>query len=363
ERSHRRNATIAAMTPRFLAAAATLLLAATPAAAQFPIFDAHIHYSKPDWSAYTPERALSILAQAGVRRAIVSSTPDDGTLLLYDRAPAGIVPFLRPYRTREDMGSWTRDPAVAAYVEERLNRRNVYRGIGESHFGAEDVEAPTVRRIAELAKARGLFLQCHIDETTVEKMLTAYPGVKILWAHAGMSSAAATVARLVDRYPMLWVELALRTDVAADGTLDPERRAPLPSAVINRETEGARSRGVTASPRRPERWWYGGHFGAPIQTDGHLGASMGWRRLEERHGFAGTLRRLGGLGAILGPPSKRAGISGPLWAWRALRGAARLRRDAPKAGGFGGHFGAPIQTGGHLGAPMGWRGLEERHGS
>ena len=188
------------MTPRFLvAAAATLLVVATPAAAQFPIFDAHIHYSQPDWSAYTPERALSILARAGVRRAIVSSTPDDGTLLLYDRAPAGIVPFLRPYRTREDMGSWTRDPAVAAYVEERLNRRNVYRGIGESHFGAEDVEAPTVRRIAELAKRRGLFLQCHIDETTVEKMLTAYPGVKILWAHAGMSSSAATVARLVDR--------------------------------------------------------------------------------------------------------------------------------------------------------------------
>src|SRR5256714_5647917 len=158
------------MTPRFLvAAAATLLLAATPAAAQFPIFDAHIHYSKPDWSAYTPERVLSVLAQAGVRRAIVSSTPDDGTLRLYDRSPAGIVPFLRPYRTREDMDSWTRDPAVAAYVEERLDKRHVYRGIGELHLGAADVDAPTLRRIAELAKARDLFVQCHIDETTVEK--------------------------------------------------------------------------------------------------------------------------------------------------------------------------------------------------
>jgi len=205
---------------------AVLALGATPATAQLPIFDAHIHYSRPDWSTYTPERALSILAKAGVRRAIVSSTPDDGTLMLYDRSPAGIVPFLRPYRTREDMGSWTRDPAVAAYVEERLNKRNVYRGIGESHFGADDVPAPTLRRIAELAKARGLFLQCHIDDTTVEKMLTTYPGVKILWAHAGMSAAAATVGRLLDRYPMLWVELALRTDVAgSDGTLDPEWRA------------------------------------------------------------------------------------------------------------------------------------------
>ena len=203
-----------------------LLIGATPAAAQLPIFDAHIHYSRPDWSTYTPERALSMLAQAGVRRAIVSSTPDDGTLMLYDRAPAGIVPFLRPYRSRDDMGSWTRDPAVAAYVEDRLNRRNVYRGIGESHFGAEDVEAPTLRRIAELAKARDLFLQCHIDETTVEKLLMTYPGVKILWAHAGMSSTPATVGRLLDRNPMLWVELALRTDVAApDGTLDPEWRA------------------------------------------------------------------------------------------------------------------------------------------
>src|SRR5437660_10878171 len=88
------------MTPRFLvAAAAALLLAVTPAAAQFPIFDAHIHYSKPDWDAYPPERALAILAQAGVRRAIVSSTPDDGTLRLYERAPSVVVPFLRPYRT------------------------------------------------------------------------------------------------------------------------------------------------------------------------------------------------------------------------------------------------------------------------
>ena len=204
--------------------AITLALWPRPVSAQFPIFDAHIHYSQPAWSVYTPERALSILAQAGVRRALVSSTPDDGTVMLYEKSPAGIVPFLRPYRTRDDMGSWTRDAAVAAYVEERL-KRGIYRGIGESHFGADDVTAPTVRRFAELAAAQKLFLQCHVDETTVERMLTTYPGVRILWAHAGMSSSAATVGRLVDRYPMLWVELSMRPDVAPGGTLDPEWRA------------------------------------------------------------------------------------------------------------------------------------------
>ena len=207
-----------------LLALAVVLGAAAPAAAQLPIFDAHIHYSRPDWDAYSPERALSILAAAGVRRAIVSSTPDDGTLKLYEKAPKSVVPFLRPYRTRDDMGSWHRDPGVQAYVEERL-KRGIYRGIGEFHLSAVDAAAPTVRRIAELAAERELFLQAHVDDVTIEKLLTLYPKVRLLWAHAGMSASASTVGRLVERFPKLWVELALRTDVAPDGALDPEWRA------------------------------------------------------------------------------------------------------------------------------------------
>src|SRR6266852_5666255 len=117
---------------KFLVTAASVLAGlwalVGAADAEFSIFDAHIHFSQPDWDVYTPERALSILARAGVRRAIVSSTPDDGTLKLYDRAPKGIVPFLRPYRTQRDMGSWPRDPAVATYVEQRLAARGIYKG-------------------------------------------------------------------------------------------------------------------------------------------------------------------------------------------------------------------------------------------
>jgi hypothetical protein len=206
-----------------LALAVTLLLPAA-AAAQYPLFDAHIHYSRPDWDAYTPERALSILARAGVRRALVSSTPDDGTLMLYEKSPAGIVPSLRPYRTREDMDTWSRDPAVATYVEKRLER-GIYRAIGEMHFGEADVTAPTLKRFAELAAERTIFIWCHIDDATVERVLTTYPATKVLWAHAGMSASARRVGELVDRYPLLWVELALRGDVAPGGTLDPEWRA------------------------------------------------------------------------------------------------------------------------------------------
>jgi hypothetical protein len=204
-----------------------LLLLALPALAHaepLPLFDAHIHYSRPDWDVVSVDSVLTILRDANVRRAIVSSTPDDGTLKLYDRAPGLVVPFLRPYRSRDDMSGWGRDPAIAAYVEERL-KRGVYKGVGEFHLGAADADGPTVKRVAELAAQHNLFLQAHVDEVTVEKLLTLYPRVRILWAHAGMSASAATVGRLLDRFPMLWVELSLRSDVAPGGVLDPAWRA------------------------------------------------------------------------------------------------------------------------------------------
>jgi Amidohydrolase len=194
-------------------------------AEDLPIFDAHIHYSQPDWAVFPPEQVLTILDRAGVRQALVSSTPDDGTLKLFDKAPQRIVPFLRPYRAREDMLTWHSDPAVQAYVEERL-ARGPYKGIGEFHLSTADhAEAPVVKRCAELAAKHQLFLHAHVDDITVERLLGLYPQVKILWAHAGMSASATTVGRLLDRFPSLWVELAMRFDVAPGGRLDPEWRA------------------------------------------------------------------------------------------------------------------------------------------
>lgn len=193
-------------------------------AQEMPMFDAHIHYSHGDWDTLSPQQALALLERAGVRQALVSSTPDDGTLKLYQADSKRIIPFLRPYRTRGDMGGWHSDPAVQAYVEERL-ARGVYKGIGEFHLSAADTDKPVVKRLAELAAKQQLFLHAHVDEVAVERLLTLYPEVHILWAHAGMSSPVKEVDRLLDRYPKLWVELALRLDVAPGGNLDPEWRA------------------------------------------------------------------------------------------------------------------------------------------
>jgi hypothetical protein len=203
-----------------LAIALPGLAPGAPAAPPMPLFDAHIHYSADAWDAYPVAEALAILDRAGIRRALVSSTPDDGTLRLHDAAPGRIVPELRPYRTPADMGTWHRDGSIVPYLEERL-RRGIYRGIGEFHLSAADATSPVVRRVVELATATGLVLHLHGDARAVEQLFALDPGVRILWAHAGMSEPPDVVGRLLERRPTLWVELSYRLDeVAPAGRLD-----------------------------------------------------------------------------------------------------------------------------------------------
>src|SRR5262245_66164093 len=107
---------------RPIALALALLLMAGPVAptlgADAPLADAHIHYSAPDWSVYSPDQVVAILDRAGIRRALVSSTPDDGTLKLYDRDPKRVVPMLRPYQIgRASCRESVESPEVAVVIK------------------------------------------------------------------------------------------------------------------------------------------------------------------------------------------------------------------------------------------------------
>lgn len=187
-----------------------------------PIFDTHLHYSQDGWGLFSAQEILAFMDQAGIYRALVSSTPDDGTLQLYALDPNRIIPVLRPYRTRADRATWVRDPTVMSYVEERL-ATGVYRGIGEFHLDNDgDATFLVPRRFADLSAELDLVLHAHTDATGVAELLTLRSDVKILWAHAGMSARPATIDALLARSPNLWVELALRSDVAPGGRLDPE---------------------------------------------------------------------------------------------------------------------------------------------
>ena len=112
---------------------AALCVAGLAKAQPLPIFDAHMHYSHDAWDLVPVEQVIAILRKAGVRRALVSSSGDEGQQRLYRAAPDLIIPELRPYRTRGETGTWFRDESVIRYLEEKLSRHK-YAAIGEYHI-------------------------------------------------------------------------------------------------------------------------------------------------------------------------------------------------------------------------------------
>jgi hypothetical protein len=211
-----------AQTP--IATAQRSVTTGAPSTDPIALFDAHVHYSADARQRFTIDEVLAILREAGVRRALVSSTPDDGTMALYERAPEIVIPILRPYRGPGEIGTWTRDGTVVAYLSSRF-RPGVHRGIGEFHLSPGEADLPVVRQVVAMAVREDLVLHAHADARAVDELLRIDARARVLWAHAGLGEGAATVGALIDRYPRLLVELALRSDVAPDGRLDPEWRA------------------------------------------------------------------------------------------------------------------------------------------
>ena len=232
---------------RMLATASlSLIMGPLAGAAELPIFDAHIHYSHDTHDVLPPKTAIGILRKAGVRRALVSSSNDDGTQALYQEAPDLIIPELRPYRVRSDLSTWARDESVVSYVEERLKRYR-YVAIGEFHVYGVDADLPVVRRMVQLARERKLFLHMHSDADAVERVFKQDPGARVLWAHAGFAPPR-EVREMLRRHKNLWCELSWRTDHAPGGKLNPEWR-PLLLEMPDRIMVG------TDTPS-PERWHY-----------------------------------------------------------------------------------------------------------
>ncbi len=204
---------------RCLACLILLVVADFAPAGDMPLFDAHIHYSHDAWDVISPQQAVAALRDAGIIRALVSSSNDDGTQRLYAAAPDLVIPSLRPYRKRGELATWVRDESVVAYIEERLQKYR-YAAIGEFHVYGADADLPVVRRIVNLAKLQGLLLHVHSDTAALERIFRQDPDARVLWAHAGFEQPQ-RVEQMMLRYPRLWADLSMRSDVAENDKLDP----------------------------------------------------------------------------------------------------------------------------------------------
>jgi len=204
---------------KWLLFALLLLPAAVRADQEMPIFDAHLHYSHDAWEVVPPQAFIDILRKANIRRALVSSSNNEGTRMLQERAPQTIVPELRPYRSRGELGTWARDPTVIPFIEELLAKRK-YVAIGEFHIYGADAELPNMRRVVELARQHGLFLHSHSDAAAVEIHFQQDPNARVLWAHSGFERPE-NVRAMLRKHPNLWCDLAFLTAHASGGKVAP----------------------------------------------------------------------------------------------------------------------------------------------
>ena len=248
--------TCRAVAQRTQAAAARLLvagsllapfpLAGIVAAADLPIFDAHVHYSHDAWDNLPPRDAIAILRNAGLRRAVVSSSGDEGTQRLLEAAPDLVIPSLRPYRRRSDVGTWVNDETVAVFLEQRLAQGR-YAAVGEFHLYGADADLPVPRRMVALAKQHKLILHAHSDPDAIERLYRQDPDARILWAHSGFVRPE-PVRDMLRKHKNLWCDLAFRSDQGASGKVPAEWRAVF--------TEFPDRFMVGTDTFTPERWHY-----------------------------------------------------------------------------------------------------------
>ena len=175
-----------------------------------PIFDAHMHYKQPAWEAYPPSTVIELMDKAGVAIALVSSTPDEGTIRLLEFAPNRIVPELRPYHGDAGSSNWTKSPDMADYLRQRL-ARYPHQGIGEFHIHKIDpADEPLLREVAAMAKQRNIPIHVHSGADPVKLLYRLEPALTVIWAHAGMTEPAAVVEDMMVKYPTLYADTSYR---------------------------------------------------------------------------------------------------------------------------------------------------------
>lgn len=184
------------------------------------IFDVQVHYNQEVKRVYKPKIIGDAFERHNVIGAFVSSIPNENTDLLWETDSNRVHRLFVPYRTRDDREDWFRKEEIIPYMEQALASGR-YEGIGEFHLAQGQTRTPVVKRLVELAIEHNLLLSMHSDESAIEDLYAMDPRLRILWAHAGMTTRPNAIEQMFKRHRTLWVELSHR-NIAPEGKLDPE---------------------------------------------------------------------------------------------------------------------------------------------
>jgi hypothetical protein len=206
------------------------------------LFDGHLHLNWENGFRLPVAEAFALMRANGVTTILATSRPNDGTHALVEGAREGVrvVPFLRPYRVRSDVQTWSTDATVLALLEEEF-RRGYYVGLGEFHLSGEAAATDVVRRTVEFARKRNLWLHAHVDDAALEILYRHDRDARVIWAHTGFSTPPEKVTAYLRAHPLLVCELSYRYGWQVYGELMEGYRAwlgQLPRPVADRIAHG-----------------------------------------------------------------------------------------------------------------------------
>jgi hypothetical protein len=202
-------------------------LTRAPAQEPLAIFDAHLHYNQEPAPFYSLSQVREVFRRNDIVGIVATSRPNKGTHDLMDAKwpELQVVPFIRPYRVRNDMQTWFNDPTIFELIKSEY-ARGYYRGIGEFHLYGKSAGTEWVKKMVDFAVEKNLFLHAHCDEEALLILFRHNPKARIIWAHTGFSVAPARVAQLLDEHSDgLWGELSYRGGITGvDGQLTADWR-------------------------------------------------------------------------------------------------------------------------------------------
>ena len=174
-----------------------------------------MHYKWSQTDVTTAQQAVEVLINNDIALAVVIGMPADYALRLERLAPERIVPIWSPYRSPAEWSVWAHDKGVVERARKAMETGD-YQGIGELHLiggFAPDWRSPVISGLAKIAVEFNVPLLLHTEISRPDYMIglcEAYPGTRLLWAHAGAILTPEQVSSVMTRCPNVWAELSAR---------------------------------------------------------------------------------------------------------------------------------------------------------
>jgi predicted TIM-barrel fold metal-dependent hydrolase len=210
------SAVLLGVTPLSLSADAPEPITLEPQTHARPIADAHLHYKWNQAEVTSPQQAAAALRENNVALAVVTGTPAERVLELYEQAPEIVVPIFGAYRRGGDWFGWQGRASLVDEARAALEN-GPYRGIGELHliggFAKRWNRSDVLQALLALTAEHDVPMLIHTEFSRAEPTLSiceANPHNRIVLAHAGAALPPAEVRRVLETCPHVWMDLSAR---------------------------------------------------------------------------------------------------------------------------------------------------------